>query len=144
MTSESITGIPVPIASNSFVNETVSYATSWRFIEPAVLIEAYPTRPGELAALTSEADKLVTWYNATLLGKELKTHGGGPPRQWYTADECRTAVVKAIRYQLGQRSANLQESVAAQLGYSVSGLRDNLRYFYLDWRELVQEARARR
>lgn len=69
---------------------------------------------------------------------------GGPTPVWFTADECRAAVVKAIRYQLVQRSAKLQGSVAAQLGFSTSGLRKNLRDFYLDWRELVQEARARR
>jgi len=118
--------------------------TVWRFITPAVLIEACPTRPGELAALAEEADKLVGWYNATLLDKKFKTRGGGPTPLWSTADECRTAVVSAIRYQLGQRSAKLQESVAEQLGFANSGLRAALRRFNLNWRELEQEAKARR
>lgn len=50
----------------------------WRYMNPAVLIEAYPAKPGELAALTKEADKLLTWYNATLLGKEFKTRARRP------------------------------------------------------------------
>jgi len=58
---------------------SVLYATTWRYIEPAVLIEAYPSKPRELAALVTMADELLEWYNETLLGKEFRVRTVGRP-----------------------------------------------------------------
>lgn len=68
----------------------------WRYMNPAVLIEAYPAKPGEIAALTKEADKLLKWYNVTLLGKEFKTRGGGRSRDFSTPADFIAELIRVL------------------------------------------------
>lgn len=92
---------------------SVSYGTAWRFTEPAVLIEAYPTKPGELAALTSEADKLLKWYNATLLGKEFKTRGGRS-RDFSTPADFIAELIRVLEEWHLRGSANITKQKVAR------------------------------
>ncbi len=125
------------------LRHTLEVVYFWEWVAPVVLIEASPTKPGELAALAAEADKLTKWYNATLLGKEFKTRGGGPPPLFTTQDQCRTAVVNAYRALLRSNPRPTRPLVAQRLYLSETGLKKALARFGLKWKDLVAEARAK-
>jgi len=107
---------------------------SWEWVKPAVLIEAYPTKPGELAALVAEADKLLEWYNATLLGKELTTRGGAANIHDTPADFIQELVTKLEKLSKGKTRIT-RNLAAQQLNIDEETLKDKLRRLGLKWKD---------
>jgi len=128
------------LAELASVSDDLLY-TEWKLTEPVVLVEAYARTAADLDALTAAVRPLLGWYREGLLGKTIRT--GGPPPQFATQDQCRTAVVKAYRELLRSNLRPTQSLVAQRLNFSESGLRDRLGVLGLKWKDLVAEAKAR-